>query len=232
MGVRLLIPADPVVNGSPMSEWVRKLTERWTSAHGAYSYPPGVRAAMAADSDAAIVHLIGAVKDRPRAFDGIRVKVGKRLPPFLARVLVPKRPRCRWAGVMALSHLAYKQPDVRIDRVFQQCISDPDPLVRKIAAYELGPWIFPNEPRIAAELMRKALSDPVSDVRRDACRRIAMIDGAQYPQYVSHLQSSLNEVDRLMRTDPSRDVRRQAERAYNALRGGDLVLVHPTSPNP
>jgi len=206
-----------------MSEWVRKLTARWTSGHGTYRYPPGVRQALLAEREAAIVQLIAAVNDRPRAFDAFRARAGKRLPAFLARVVVPNRPRCRWAGLMALSNLAYKRPDARIERVFRQSMRDPDPVVRKIAAYELGPWIFPNNPETVAVLFRDALNDPVSDVRRDACRRIAMIDPRRYPEYASHLRGLLNEIADLSGSDSSAAVRREAERAYTALGGGDLA---------
>ena len=212
-----------------MSEWVRKLTARWTSGHGTYQYPRGVRQALFAEREAAIVHLIAAVNDRPRGFDALRIKAGKRLPSFLARIVVPDRPRCRWAGLMALSNLAYKQPDARIGRVFRQCMHDPDPVVRKIAAYELGPWIFPNNPETVAALFRDALNDPVSDVRRDACRRIAMIDRQRYPEYASHLRGLLNEIADLSGSDSSVAVRREAERAYTALGGGDLASARTTA---
>ena len=228
-GLRVLHPPNPVVNGAPMNEWVRKLTERWTSEHRAYAYPPGVRSALSSDREAAIRHLIAAVKDRPGAFDAVRGKAGKGLPEFLARIVIPRRPRCRWAGLMALSDLAYKQPDVRIDRLFEECINDPDPVVRKIAAYEMGPWIFPNHPAVAANLLRKALQDPVSDVRRDACRRITMTDATRYPAYTSHMRALLDDIEKLARKDSSRYVRESAERAYEALAGGELALARQKS---
>jgi len=140
-------------------------------------------------------------------------------------MLIPQRHRCRWAGVMALSHFARAKADARIDRTFKECINDPDPLVRKIAAYELGPWIFPDRPETAARLLRIALNDPVADVRRDASRRIAMTDISNDHEYVSALLQLRTTVDKLAQNDTSIDVRDHASKASRILTRADVLLA-------
>ena len=97
--------------------------------------------------------------------------------------------------------------------------------MRKVTAYELGPWIFPDNPDTLVALFREALNDPEPNVRHDACRRLAMIDPQKYPEYVLHLRGLLNAIGNLSSKDPSRAVRREAQRAYMMLGGGDLAYV-------
>ena len=221
LGAGLIIygkpPPDPTVNGKPMSVWVSALTTRWTGEHGQYGYPRGVRAALLEAPEAAIPQLLAAVRNRPGRLDRRRLALAKHLPPSVAKFVRPERPRCRWAGVMALSRLAMKHHDPRIGRAFAECMRDPDPLVRKVTAFELRPWIFPDRPALAAALLRQAIEDPVAHVRRDACRCIVLMQLYDAPEYAREVALLRSNVETLAGHDPDAEVREHAGEALRVI---------------
>jgi hypothetical protein len=113
------------------------------------------------------------------------------LPKRLDAALRPKTtyPGNRWAGVLALSNVAREKPDARIPAFFLECMQDSNVAVRKIAAYEAGPWLDPRASRNCGQDFRLALADKSPQVRRDAFRRIAA--SKTYGNYVNALRELL-----------------------------------------
>jgi len=165
--------SNPVVEGRPMSDWALALVcDRYGA--GEYSLKQEYMRVFRVDRERAVFWLMSAVNyqhSKPRLAWN---RVVRKLPDPLAKNLRPTfpNPANRWAGVLALSNLSREKADPLIAPFFLKCMSHPSPQVRKIAAYESGPWLDPEHPLIAIEILRLALSDKSSEVRRDACRRI------------------------------------------------------------
>jgi hypothetical protein len=208
---------DPIVHGAAMSTWVWKLAEKWTPEHSTYYYSREIHAALREDRDAAIQHLIAVLHNGSLVLDKERGWLAQHLPGPLAAWVAPDRPKVRWAAVLALSDLAREFPDPRIAEAFHWCVRDSDPLVRKVTAYELGPWIQPDQPELLGASLNRLLSDPVADVRRDACRRIlsSALPHVGYGQAVLLLKPRLEEIKRL---DPGSEVRAAAAVAIEKLK--------------
>jgi hypothetical protein len=183
---------DPVVDGKRMSEWAFSVVER-SYPRESYFIPRAARQAFGKDRDAAIIWLQAAINYRPSAVRVYWRNFARKLPKKVAE-RVQFRGRLvanRWAAVLALSHLAREQPDGRIPEIFLEAMTLPNVPLRKVVAYEAGPWLCPDDPGIAAEILRMALADPSFEVRRDACRRIAESATSESPAYRDALQPLL-----------------------------------------
>ena len=215
-GMWVAQPPDPEVRGARMSEWVWRLTGRWTSWHGNYGHPPEVAAVFRENREEAIVHLIQVLHNRPHRTDALRRKLSKHLPKPLGEKIEPRRPSLRWAAVMALSALAQRTPDPRIANTFVWAMSDPDPLVRKVAAYEMGSWIDPADHERLARCLEIALNDESGSVRRDACRRI-FLSAQTNPEYARALVRLREKVRQMASGDPDGQACHAAQRALGEL---------------
>ena len=98
--------------------------------------------------------------------------------------------------MLALSNVAREKPDARIPAFLLECMQDSNVAVRKIAAYEAGPWLDPEHPETAVKILRLALAVKSPQVRRDACRRIvaSKTDG-NYVNALRELLPKLREMN-------------------------------------
>jgi hypothetical protein len=165
---------DPIIDGKPMSEWAMSLVcEHY--GRGEYGVKRGYMAIFKRDRDAAIHWLMAAAEYRHSKPRILWLRIISRLPKQLGKRLRPKTTYTsnRWAAVLALSSLSRDQPDARIVPCFLRCMTNDSPAVRKVAAYEAGPWLSPGDLKPIVEILGLALQDTSGAVRRDACRRIA-----------------------------------------------------------
>jgi hypothetical protein len=164
---------DPVIDGKRMSEWCLLLIEP-TPRRESYGYGSNYRTLFEKDRELAVRHLINTVRlySTPSNW---RARVAKIFPEPMARIIRPKPLRpvaARWLAILALSDLARKNPDPVIGRFFLECIHDKNVPVRKVTAYEAGPWLAPNNPELPIRILELALEDAHPEVIRDACRRL------------------------------------------------------------
>jgi hypothetical protein len=164
---------DPVIEGKRMSEWCLLLIEP-TPRRESYGYPSNYRKRFEDHRELAVPHLINTVR-LYSAPPNWRARAAKKLPEPIARIIRPTLPRPvagRWVAMLALSDLARKNPNPAIASFFLECTHDKSVAVRKITAYEAGPWLAPNNPELPIQILSLALEDKYSDVVRDACRRL------------------------------------------------------------
>jgi hypothetical protein len=157
-----------------MNEWAFGLVgERYRKDE--YRVDPQYMRVFACDREAAIDHLIGAVRFKHSKARVHWFRFTQKLPSSIGTRLRPKPTFTanKWAAVLALSRLATERPDRRITEFLLECMGHADPSVRKVAAYEAGPWINPANPKATIEVLRAGLQDWSPEVRRDACRRIS-----------------------------------------------------------
>ncbi len=185
---------DPVVEGKRMSIWALDLV-RETYRRDEYRVKPEYTRIFKTDRDAAIPALMNAVDFHPSKARIVWFRVTQLLPKQLGAALRPQPTYTinRWAGLLALSHLAREKPDARIAPFFLHCMRDSNVAVRKVTAYEAGPWLDPERPDIAARVLALALSDQSPDVRRDACRRI-VASGGKADRYGAALRELLPQL--------------------------------------
>jgi len=190
---------DPVVEGKRMSQWAFALVHEGYQRDDYWVKKPYMQV-FKTNPDAAIVWLMTAVDDHPSKFRGFWFRMVRVLPHNIAKCLLPSpHLNNRWAGVLALSLIARDHPDSRIVPFFVQCMADQSTAVRKVAAYEAGPWLSPKHPEAAVEILRLALADRSPDVRRDACRRIvasALDSAAPYTSAARELLPILSNLRR------------------------------------
>jgi hypothetical protein len=197
-GVYLFVPrSDPVIEGKRMSAWALDLIG---DEYGrSYGIKPEYRRVFKTDRQAAITSLMAVVNYRPSKTRILWFRFTGFLPERMAATLRPKPIpiRNRWAAVLALSNLAREQPDRRIALFFLDCMNHQNTAVRKIAAYEAGPWLYPDDPTIAVHILRIALCDKAAEVRRDACRRIVAFGNSEsrYGMALHELLPELREVE-------------------------------------
>jgi hypothetical protein len=164
---------DPLIDGKRMSEWCLLLIEP-TPHRGRYGYPSSFRKLFQTHPDLAVPHLINSVRlySTPPNW---RARLSKNFPKPIASIIAPKplRPVAgRWVAILALSDLARKNPNPAIALFFLDSIRDKSVAVRKVTAYEAGPWLAPNNPELPIQILGIALEDKSSEVVRDACRRL------------------------------------------------------------
>lgn len=169
---------DPVIEGKRMSVWAQELVcERY--ARNQYGIKAGYMHIFKMDRDASICALMKASGNHRSKTLLLWLRFTRLLPERLGSNLRPKPIYAlnRWAGVLALSNLAREKADERIPGFFLECMQDSNMAVRKIAAYEAGPWLDPEHPATAVKILRLGLADRSAEVRRDACRRVAASGG-------------------------------------------------------
>lgn len=164
---------DPVIDGKRMSEWCLLLIEP-TPRRGSYGYPSRYRKLFETHRDLAVRHLINTVRlySTPPNW---RARAAKFFPEPIAKFIRPKPLQpvaARWVAILALSDLARKNPDPTIPTFFLESIHDKNVAVRKVTAYEAGPWLAPDNPELPIQVLSLALQDTHSEVIRDACRRL------------------------------------------------------------
>lgn len=209
---------DPLIEGQRMSAWAVTLLDQSTNFHQPYAYSRKHRRVFAENRELAIPHLIAAVR-YPTEFDRARIKVSRNLPAPLARFVKPdRRPLLRWLGVLALSDLARVKPDPRIPVFFLECMKDErDHTLRKIAAYEAGPWLQPGGHGMAIQILRLALGDEDHLVRRDACRRIAESARRKDTSFTSAAKALSPLLEKIRTNDPALELRAHAKLARQQL---------------
>jgi hypothetical protein len=171
--------ADPVIEGKRMSVRALDLT-RENYGRDSYGVKREYMRVFETDREAAINALMKVVNCQRSRGRGPWFWLTGFLPKEMATALRPKPISMsnRWAAMLALSNLARQKADPRIPAFFLECIKDQstnynDKVVRKIAAYEAGPWLDPEHPEVMVEILRLALRDRAPEVTCDACRRIA-----------------------------------------------------------
>lgn len=210
---------DPVVDDRRMSRWAATLLDHRTNCYAPYGYSRTHRQVFAANRELAIPHLMAATR-YPTELDRSRIQLSRKLPKPLARWVKPedRRPYARWLGILALSDLARIEPDARIPAFFLHCMDEQlDATLRKIAAYEAGPWLEPGHHTTSVQILRRALEDDAPLVRRDACRRIAESAGRKDPTFTAAVQVLHPVLEKLRLEDPVHELREHARRAQKQL---------------
>lgn len=126
--------------------------------------------------------------------------------------------------MLALSDLARAEPDERITQFFLECMQDSNVAVRKVAAYEAGPWLSPAAPEAAMEILEAGLLDSHPDVRNDACRRIAASATTRCLEYQAAARRLTNEIRRVMMEAGSGKLNENGQKALAVLEGGGELV--------
>jgi hypothetical protein len=190
--------SNPVVEGKSMSDWALALVcERYRRDE--YHVKPEYMRVFRAHREQAtewLMHAVDYQHPKPRLLWN---QFAGKFPGAVGKSLHLKipNPANRWAGVLALSNLAREKPDPRIAPFFMKCMKHSSTQVRKIAAYEAGAWLDPQNPQTAVQILRFALSDVSSEVRRDACRRIIASTAEPWSAYSASVRGLLPDLDRM-----------------------------------
>ena len=209
---------DPVVQDRRMSLWVSSLLDQSTNFYKPYGYSREHRRVFSEHREHAIPHLILAIR-YPTRYDRARIRLSHSFSGPLARVVRPenRRPRNRWLGVLALADLARFEPDPRIPGFLLSCMREKDENLRKICAYEAGPWLEPGRHITAVKILELALKDEAHPVRRDACRRISESSGKD-PSFAAAVERLAALLEEIGRKDPVLDVQHHAKNALQRMR--------------
>lgn len=214
---RLRNRQDPEVEGKRMSEWAFSVIAPGDDHEGSYGYQQKSRQVFSEHARAAIPQLIAAVR-YPSKLEGAWLQLNARLPngmklPWVKRRLIAYR----WRAILALSDLAKRFPEPEIVTFFHESVHHQNSSVRKITAYESGPWLDPVHPENVIAIIEIALRDAQSEVRRDALRRIAESATAKNSAYTAAAQRLRDTIELAFLRDVNFEVRSNSAKALQRL---------------
>jgi hypothetical protein len=208
---------DPLVHGCRMSFWTYRIIAPMPSSYN-YGYPAPFREIFHQYPEAAVTHLIAAIRYKPSRQERFREHLADYLPGSFGDLLRPPRQIIvgRWRAVLALSDLVRERPDPRVAEFFVECMLHENPEVRKVAAFEARPHLDAFHPNLAIQVLNLALEDKDRLVRRDACRRLAQSATTENPEYAKEAQKLRFRLQRIT-VDGDSEVARYAAQALKVL---------------